>query len=312
MGFTTNSINVESVTPEKAKEFSSYNYPHNRPRREHWIKYLANEMREGRFMPTAEIHIVYRNGEPILVNGQHTCAAIQLYGKPVRVTVRKSSTNEIGQVAMMYAYGHDNGIKRTFVDGLGAYNIAEEYGIGPTRLAQLNAALRHIRSGFTDDSRSANGKMIEPPSITEMVDAIPSWIPYLRMFWDGIEAKFDGGKVKGLCAKRGALSVVLVTMRFQTERAREFWQGVVEMDGLMTTDARFVARRVLENSKTMPYSSKKTTPAKLSRELARCWRGYIDGEKMSQVPKLIREGDVFVLAGTPYNGKQMPPPWWPE
>lgn len=312
MGFTTNSIGVESVTPEKACEFAGYNYAHNRPMRAHWVRYLANEMREGRFMQTAEIHIMYRNGEPTLVNGQHTCAAIQMFGKPVRVTVRKTSTSESGQIAMMYAYGHDNGIKRTFVDGLGAYNIGEEYGIGPTRLSELNAALRHIRSGFKEEGRNAKDLRAAPPSVVEMVAVIPEWVPYLKMFWDQIEAKIDGGKIKALCAKRGAFAVVLVTFRYQNEKAREFWRGVVQLDGIPTNDPRYQARRVLENSKNLPYSSKKVSSAKLSRELARCWRAFWDGEKMSQVPKLIKEYDAIVLSGTPYNGKQPAPPWWPE
>ena len=312
VGFSANSINIESVTPEKAREFAGYNYAHNRPMRPWWVKFLANEMREGRFMPTAEIHIVYRNGEPVLVNGQHTCAAIALYNKPVRVTVRKTSTTEPGQIAMLYAYGHDNGLKRTFVDGLGAYNIGEEYGLGPTRLAELNAALRHIRSGFYEESRNKSTNHYEPSTITEMVEMIPQWVPFFHMFWNQIEARTAGGKIKALCSKRGSLSVVLTTLRYQTDTARVFWQGVVEDDGIMVTDPRFKARQVLENSKNTPYTAKKTSAAKLSRELARCWRGFLDNEKMMQVPKGIREGDPISIVGTPYNGKQPEPPWWPE
>lgn len=312
MGYSTTSINVESVSPDKAREFISYNYAHNRPVRPHWVKYLANEMREGRFLSTAEIHIAYRNGEPVLINGQHTCSAIMMYNKPVRVTVRKTSTTETGQIAMLYAYGHDNGMKRTFVDGLGAYNIGEELGIGPSRLSELNAALRHIRSGFGEDARSQRKGAQTPPSITEMVEVIPAWAPYFHMFWNQIEARTAGGKIKALCSKRGSLSVVLVTLRFQPEKAREFWQGVVELDGMMVNDPRNIARRVLENSKSMPYTAKKVSSATLSRELARCWKGFMDGETMKQVPKGIKEGSTFVLVGTPYDGKQPDASWWPE
>ena len=52
--------------------------------------------------------------------GKYTCAAIVEYGKPVRLTVRNLLAQEHGQVAMMYAFGHDGWPeKRTFTDGLG-------------------------------------------------------------------------------------------------------------------------------------------------------------------------------------------------
>lgn len=308
MGNTT-SIGVESVTPERAQEYLQYNYAHNRKLRPGWASFLANEMREGRFVSTAEIHIAYYNGQPMLVNGQHTCSAIVLYGKPVAVTVRKTSTSEPGQIALLYAFGHDNGIKRTFVDGLGAYNVGEEFDIGPTRLSELSSALRHIRAGFGDDHR-ANRSMITPPSVTEIVERIPEWAPHLHAFWNQIEAGTSGGKTKKLCSKRGSFAVVLTTLRFQPKLAREFWQGVVELDGMLTTDPRFIARRVLENSKDTAGASAKSPPI-LSRELARCWRGFLNGERMAQAPKLIKEADPIVLLGTPFDGKQPPPAWWP-
>lgn len=307
MGFSTISLQVEAITPAKAQSLLECNYAHNRKRRENWVAFLANEMREGRFLSTAEIHIMYRNGEPVLVNGQHTCAAIVSYGKPVRVTVRKTSTTEAGQIAMTYAFGHDNGIRRTFTDGLGAYNLGEQLGLGPTRIQELSSALRHIRDGFY--SKGGNRTVAAP--LPEIIERMETWAPFYRLFLSEITAESSNGSFKNLCFKRGALSVILTTYRFDLDTARLFWRGVINPGGLMGDDPRYRARLVLEAS----LNEKGRYSAALSRALARCWRGYKNKETMRETPstrKGVNAAAPIVILGTPFKGTQPPPPWWPE
>lgn len=303
MGFTMNSLQIETVTPDKAREYLGYNYAHNRALRPGWVKYLAEEMREGRFMPTAEIHIMYCNGEPVLVNGQHTCNAIALYGKPVRATVRKSSTTEHGQVAMMYAFGHDNGVKRTFNDGLGAYNIAEQYDLGPSHINTLATALRHIRTGF--------GFYRDPGArLTEIIDEMHKWMPFAKMFW-GMDAQ--PSKIKQLSGKKGTFSVILTTLKFQNEKALEFWSGVLAPNGLLYHDPRSMARMIIDDSKALSVIGDVVTPYLLSRQLARCWRAFLNGEIMKIKPRISGKDSIpIVIVGTPFTGRQPAPPWWPD
>lgn len=309
MGFTTNSLQIESVTPDKAREYLSYNYAHNRPLRQGWVKYLADEMREGRFMQTAEIHIVYCNGEPVLVNGQHTCNAIVLYGKSMRLTVRKTSTNEHGQVAMMYAFGHDNGRKRTFNDGLGAYNVGEELGIGPYQVDRLAAAVKFIRNGFGNPAR---GKDV---SLTEVVDVMQIWAPYARLFWSNtVVPSGELSRIRSAVDKQSVLSVLLVTYRYSANKARDFWSGILS-PGLLDTDARWFARRVIEESilRSNRYSLGSRDADVVARRLAKCWGSFVTGKRMAQIPRLsdIDPSAPIVIAGTPFTGRQPAPPWWP-
>ena len=306
MGFTTSSLQVESVTPEKASEFLRCNYKHNRPPRQHHIDYLAREMQEGRFQSTAEVHMIYCNGEPVLVNGQHTCAAIIKYGKSVRITVRKSNTSEHGQIAMMYAFGHDTGLRRTFNDGVGAYNLEEQTGLYRDQVEAAATALRHIRLGF---NKELGGHGQIKVSVAEIVDRLGSeWWTYFRQFYtvvNGVDKQ-----LKSLASKRGALSVAVVTIRYQPEKALEFWRKVFDPDGLEWDHPCIVTRRVLEASKSLP-GSQGITPQRLSRQLARCWRAYCDGELLRQLPKVADDSAPIRIVGTPYNGQQPPPPWWP-
>lgn len=308
MGFSTNSLQVESVSPERAQQYLSCNYMHNRPLRKYHVAFLANEMREGRFMSTAEIHLMYKNGEPVLVNGQHTCSAIVQYGKPVRVTVRKTLATEAGQIAMAYAFGHDTGLRRTFTDGVSAYNLEEQTGLTTREIADVATALRAIRVGFIKEGGKAYA--IPQPSVVEIVDKIHEWAPYAKAFFDATRNRDK--EISRLSTKRGALSVILVTFRYAPEDAFLFWTGVFSPNGMVWEDARPMARRMLEDSKSRAGTAEKVSSARLSRQIARCWKGFLGNEKMGQAPKVMDEYAPIVIQKTPYTGRHPKAPWWPS
>lgn len=308
VGSTTTSLQIESISPEKAREYLGCNYKHNRPLRKMHVDYLEREMKDGRFLPTAEIHLMYCNGEPVLVNGQHTCAAIIKYGKPVRVTVRKSNTSEHGQIAMFYAFGHDTGLRRTFTDGLGAYNLDEQTGLMREEVEWLATAIRHIRLGFRADFSGVKFKLLKP-SVAEVVERVVEWAPYARNFWTTVNG--SDKKLRSLTNKRGSLSVVVVTVRYQPERALDFWRQVFAPDNLPWDHPAVVTRRTIEASRGAPGTSG-VTPQRLSRQVARCWRAYWNGENMKQLPKVDDESSPIYIVGTPFTGRHPEPPWFPE
>lgn len=298
MDFATNSLRIEQVTPEKATEYLRCNYIHNRPLRKNHVAYLANEMRCGRFMPTAEIHLMFRNGEPVLVNGQHTCGAIVEYGKPVSVTVRRTITRDPGEIALTYAFGHDTGLRRTFTDAMGAYNLAEATGLGRRQVDYLATALRHIKLGFTVEHSGNNRPLKQSPA--DLVDDIYAWAPEAKMLFSAIA--YCDKSVSRLIQKRGSLSVAILTMHYQPDKALDFWKSVTQPDGLAWTDPRMTARRYLESSKSKA-STHGVTPGRLSRQMAGCWNAFYRGESKSRV-EVNDELSLLVLLGTPYNGKQ--------
>lgn len=303
MDFATNSIRIEQVTPEKAAEYLRYNYPHQRPRRAHHVSFLANEMRCGRFMSTAEIHLMFRNGEPVLVNGQHTCAAIVEYGKPVAITVRKTIVSDVGQIALTYAFGHDTGLGRTFNDAVGAYNLPEVTSLARQQVEALATAIRHIRGNFARDRLTGGVGKSKPTTKTspaDIVENIYEWAPDAKLVFTTM-SNYDAN-IYRLIRKRGALAVALVTMRFQTEKSIEFWRGVAMPDGLAWADPRNTARRKLEES-IGKAGVKGVTPERLSRQLARCWNAYYKGESL-QMAKVSDDVAPIVILGTPFNGKQ--------
>ena len=297
MDFATNSLRIESVTPEQAAEYLRYSYTHQRRMRKHHVDFLAHEMACGRFMSTAEVHLMFRNGEPSLVNGQHTCAAIVKYGKPVAVTVRKTIAKEAGQIAMTYAFGHDTGLRRTFNDSMGAYNLAESTGLTHRQVEALASAVRHIKTGFTKAS-SGSGQIKDSPA--DIVEYVYAWAAEVKVLF-AITSYCDGNITK-LLEKRGALSVAVLTLYYQPEKATEFWRSVAMPDGLAWADPCMTARRTSEQSKGKAGATG-VTAARLSRQLSRCWNAYYKSETLKQV-KVLDELAPMVLLGTPYNGRQ--------
>ncbi len=296
MDFATNSLRIEQVTPEKAAEYLRCTYAHQRKLRRHHVLFLAQEMRNGRFMPTAEIHLMFRNGDAALVNGQHTCAAIVEYGKPVSVTLRKTIVKDPGQIALTYAFGHDTGLRRTFNDAVGAYNLPEATGLGRVQVEALSSAIRHIRSGFV---KTRGGNVVKD-SPADIVEHVYTWAPETKLLFN-VTANCDSN-ISRLLEKRGALSVAILTLHFQPERAIEFWRHVAMPDGILWADPRMTARRALEDSKGKVGTSA-VTAARLSRQLARSWGAFYKGEELKML-KILDETAPIVLFGTPYNGKQ--------
>jgi len=294
MGFSTTSLQVESVTPEKAAQFLEANYASNRRFRPSWVEYLTREMREGRFMPTAEIHIMYRNGDPVMVNGQHTCRAIVKYGKPVRVTVRKSTTNEAGQIAMTYAFGHDTGIRRSFTDGMNSYNLSEQTGLTPWVINSMVGAIRFAKYGF-------NGKMTGGDAVKEspadMVKYILAFAPAMKMF-DAHVMPCEKQLLKRLRQRR-ILSIALLTFYYQPGKAGDFWSQVANPNRLDWDDPRVTARRYIDSSVSRPQDEEAKTP----RRIARCWRAFLEGEKLQHAPG-INPKSAIIIARTDYTGKQ--------
>lgn len=300
MELPATSIKVESVSPEKAAEFLACNYAHQRKLDKRHAEFLANEMRAGRFISTAEIHIVYRNGEAVLVNGQHTCAAIRIFGKPVSVTVRKTQVREPGEIALVYAFGHDSGKKRGFVDGLGAYNIGEEVGLGSHRLQELSSAIRFMRHGFY-----FNRNATERVSLPDMLEEIRVWAPFLRKFLDNVISTNE--RTKRIAMSRGCLSVILVTIRYQDSRALSFWKDVFDPTELQWSDQAAVTRRNIDDLDSFRARNKASgdqLAATASRRLADDWNAWFSKMKSPRKNNSTILSAPIIILGTPYNGEQ--------
>lgn len=302
MEMATNSIGIESMTPERAADILRYNYRHNRPIRKNHVQYLLNEMKCGRFLSTAEVHVAFDRGVPNLINGQHTLSAIVLFGKPVKVTLRKSIVTENGQLAMVYAFGHDTGLRRTFTDAMGAYDVGGIVGLGSKHINKLASALRFIKRGFFHGGRSQGMDIAQSPA--DIVEDVYNWAGEMHIYIRALSG-MQRNAVEGFL-RQSTLSVALITLRYQPEKAIDFWSGAAKPDNIAYKDVRAGLRRMLDNSKSRPGSHLRDTATDvLARKCARWWSAFYANEslEMARVP-MGKETAPIVIAGTPYNGNQ--------
>lgn len=303
----TKTLRVEQITLEQAQEYLGYKYGGQRKVRPYYVNYLFREMVKGRFQETAEVHIVNRFGDWVLVNGQHTLHAFVKYAQLIEeqgkgpaklaVTVRKSEAKEVGEVSLMYTLGHDNGLLRTFSDAVGAYRLDDETGLAKGQVDSLSAALRHIKNGFADRGGGEGHMKI---ATLDLIDDVITWAPEAKTFFQ-ITAFLDS-RINILLRKKAVMSVALMTIYYQVDKAVEFWREVARPNALDYRDPRVTCRNLIIDSRRGSTKSQ-VTRGKLSRQIAHCWNAYFLGEQLAQ-PKVRDDMSLIVLEGTPYNGQQ--------
>ena len=293
----TNSIDVVMLSPGQAGEFLRYRYMHDRPLRQWYVDALVKEMREGRFQFTAEVHIAYVNGQPNMINGKHTCNAIVKFGKPVRVTLRKTYTSEPGQIAALYALGHDNQLRRLFSDQMGAYGLGEETGLTRNQLDALASALRAMRYGFRIDHQGRNEASSIAP--VDMMKIVREWAVYMRDF-DKIIMPCPPALLRTVHSK-SVLAIGLITVRYQRRKAQEFWSAIARPDELKYVDPRAQARQVIDRVPNLRRANIEI--GRVPGKIARCWNAFMSGRTL-EVVQPFPDGAPMVIEGTPWNGKQ--------
>lgn len=301
------SIEVRFVSPEEAAEFLKHNFAHQRFLRNKYVKALEKEIKAGRLLSTAEIHILHHGDQMVMINGQHTCNAIVKHGQAVQVTVRHTSVENEDEIAFIYAYGHDNGLKRSHADALAAYNLSSKFGIPQKKTGELASAMRHIYAGFGWDTK--NGTSNSTPVI-EIKDQMGYWADTMI---EVFELPAPRSRVHATFFQRSYLSVALVTMRWQPEKATEFWTGVFNPTGLVWEDPRAVCNRMLEKLIDAPGHHKSSDMPEKSRKVAACWNAYWNETTLKQAPRISPEACALPIKilGTPYDGKQKAW-WWPD
>lgn len=290
----TNSINVVSLSPTQAGVLLEYRYVHDRPLRPRYVDELVKEMQAGRFQHTAEVHMAYVNGQPSMLNGKHTCHAIVKFGKPVNVTLRKTYTTA-GQLAALYALGHDNQLRRLFSDQMGAYGLVEETGLTRSQLDSLSAALKAIRHNFKLRHAGRGENELSP---VEMMTVVREWSEFMMQL-DNHITPCNKMTLRALRSK-SVLPIGLITVRYQPDKACDFWSAIARPDELKYADSRSQARRIVDGLPDL--RSTKSELEKVPGKIARCWNAFFQG-RLLEVVQPFSDGATIVIAGTPWNGK---------
>lgn len=287
---------VVRFTPAMAKVYLGFLYKYQRDLSKDHVTFLASEMRSGNFTD-GKIDVGVLNGaERMLLNGQHTLNAIIDSGVTLDLSVIEHYAQNEDDLKHLYET-FDIQRKRTYADSMRVYALANHLGMTEAAVSDLGAALVWARCNFGIDNQTR--KFI---TFRDRRDWSRFWSWEMNAFLDAI--KPCESRVRTALLKQSVLSVALITMRYQPEKAFAFWRQVAWQDSLKQYDPRqTILRYLLTTVRTHGYDDVKVVASDISRAVALAWNAYMEKRLWRYV--LIRDRDkLMTLNGTPYNGNQ--------
>ena len=289
-----------TFTPHVADSYLRlYSYPRQRGLRHHHVEYLAAAMRRGEFKPGV-IELRRLGDQVLLIDGQHRLSAIVKSGLTFDLVVLERDAASIEDVDADYAR-MDRGIARGMGDSLRAYGLSDTLGLTQSQMNRASAAIVPIVIGFTPVSTSP--AMLARKTAELRQRAMLDWQEEIRAYMEIVgNSKRGGNRRLGISA---VAAVAFVTLRYQQERAADFWQAVKDNDGLRRGDpAKTLIEFLVEN-----IATSRSTHI-YARAVAQCWNAAYENRELLIVRVLPQTAEAPIrIAGTPYNGEQIIRPY---
>jgi hypothetical protein len=296
---TQPTVAVQVVSAEQAMLWlSNSKYDHQRNLKPDHVSFLAEEMRQEAFKQDTVIEFCSVNSSEWLTDGQHRLAAVVTSGIPQRFVVVRRAMLDDEAVAVDYTRT-DKGRPRTIAEDYKTLDLSGELGLTNTQIEKLGAAVQFVNAGFYSGRTL---KMHSKPRLALM-----------REYADAAERFFEDaeGAVQTLrhrLDRRATLSVALVTYRYSTsefgELVSRFWRGMIEDDGLRSTDPRKHALRHINDAGMSGGAAvgRAVTPTYSSRYIAKCFNLFVSGETIKFV-KIVDPTQPILILGSPFTGK---------
>ncbi len=192
------------------------------------------------------------------------------------------------ELAHLYA-SLDCPVSRTFMDGYGAYGLQTELGFTQrTHVGMFSAAVVYIINGFrtgVEDDAGVRGVRLH---------IMRDWATEARDAF----ALLAGDPNARKNGSAGILSVMLVTLRHQPERAPDFWRRMIHGVELTQSMPEFALRRWLQEHP----SGGPNRPPLYSRAVAAAWNAYYERRTLTKIVP-GNTSQPILIKGTPYTGK---------
>lgn len=287
-------VELVDITPDLAETWlRDYAYIGQRKPSQRHIDFLAYEMSSGRFKPS-EFRIMHNCEKSYLTNGQHRLLAVKKSGVVIRGIIYHQQVNTAEEVADDYGDA-DSGRMRSVTDALAATGLQSQTTLPPTKFQYAAAASKIIIGGFAP--RAYSSMMPEVRSRGIRKKAVAWWLPVAERVFPCIE-RGESEILRGIY-RQAVLSVALVTMYYQPDKADEFWHGVSRNEGLRKGDARRTLAMFLMSNPARMHAQPKQ-----SRYVAAAWNAFFEERQNAQL-KVYDHSKPIEIAGTPYNGKSI-------
>lgn len=233
----------QTFSPSKsARTLAECAFAGQRPIKDGHVATLRIAMVKGNFTAGTQLHFARLRGRLYLVNGHHRLHAHSLTDAPLEFQVLITDCDSEEEVAQLY-YRHDTvSVVRGLADVVRASGAAGAAGVSETDARRTLAAVKVIVGRFSRAmSHLQEVKNLREPD--EILAAAVPWWPYAKTYFALIEG---ASREATVCLNRQHIVAAgLVTLKYQPEKAREFWSGMAADDGLRKGDPRKTALRFL-------------------------------------------------------------------
>lgn len=283
---------VTSLSPlEMNRVLQNCGYEHQRNVTERHVMVLADLMKRGRWQPKSQIDFAVLDGRYILINGYHRAYAQVRSGKTISWSIALHPAKTEADLRSLY-YAFDTNIRaRGSRDILKAAEFVGVTGVPAEMADALYRAVPFIASKFATSPKDKN--WLVEKQVDRRIEIASEYAKAAQRFAAAIDGMASSRKAK---FKGGAVTAVaVITFRYQSEAAWEFWSGVANMDGLKRGDARLALASDFMSRKVVANRSDAFAPAIIA------WNAFFNEREL----RIIKVMDSFlpVIDGTPFDGK---------
>jgi len=266
-------------------------YEHQRPVSERHVDVLADLMTRGQWQPKSQIDFAVINGEYVLINGYHRAYAQVRSGKTIEWSVVFHQAKSDADLRSLY-FAFDTNIRvRGAMDILRANEFGERHGISNKVAECLYRAIPYIASSF--EIKKGRDWLVEK-QVDRRLQLAEEYAKAAARYAACIEGMPGVRRSKMLSG--AVTAVAVITLRYQSVRAWEFWTGVASNDGLKRGDPRLALVTDMMTRKAVGGGMASFAPAMVA------WNAFF----LERELRLIKVMDGFVpcIEGTPFNGRK--------
>lgn len=286
------------VTPELAQRVIDHlNFEGQRNVREARILKHVQRIKSGTWRGSFPVTFAQLPDERLLnIDGQHRMHAIARGSAACPVTILFAPAACEAEARRLYAGFDEPDSKRSSSEVLDAVGLSGEMDLPRSYTSKLFAALPILGNGLEVEVGSAIDpeKYVKLFSTDGRLNSISEWRAEAAEYLQAV--KKTTGKVRSKMQSAGCMAVALHTYRYQPSKAREFWHGLAENDGLRRTDPRAALLRDMVERNSNAGSMRQTVQAPCL-----AWNAWCEGRDL-KIIKCIT-GAAITLWGTPINGK---------
>lgn len=266
-------------------------FEHQRGINERHVAVLSDLMKRGRWQPKSQIDFAVLDGRYILVNGYHRAYAQVRSGKTISWSIALHEAKTEADLRSLY-YAFDTNLRpRGSRDILKAAEFGEVTGL-PAEIADaLYRAVPYISGKFATNPRDRN--FLIDKQVDRRLEIASEYAKAAARFAAATDGMLGGRRGKFKAA--AIVAVAVVTFRYQSETAWQFWTGVAQNDGLKRGDPRLALCNDMMTRRATGASTAAFAPAIIA------WNAYFNERPL----QLIKVLDNFspIIDGTPFDGK---------